>query len=230
MFVGKTQTRTVAGYGTDFATAFGESYDAVPSGYSTFPTTSILENRAFWGPGYYHLAGRRVGVASPGKPVRLVFNFKTRQLKFDDYTANGALATNQWAHKSYFGIIKFDSELGQLCGVLGVDNKAILGEVRANVMYKITNIYQYRWVSGAANQKPTIYGSNIGASEAVAGDALGWISVPSLKAVRDAYAHPAATPETAFGALSISSRHETYTNPILDCAGDVAIPSVFVHP
>lgn len=183
----------------------------------------------YWSPVNYKLAGRRTGVASVGKPVRLVYKFRTRKFKYDDYTGTNFLTQGVFPDKTYFLIVKADGELGQICGVKSAANQPILGEVNSNYIVKVTTFYRYRWVAGAANQKPTIYGSNLGTNESVSEDALCWTSVPSLKATRFA-AGLDTTTLTSFGALDAFSKHQTTLNPPEDCAGDQYVPTVAVAP
>lgn len=221
--------KSTAGSGTDFTNAWSQSYDAIPTGYASYPTTSLLENRNFWTTNYNKLAGRRTGVARPGKPVRLTFKFKTRRLTYEEYANAAATFTNVlYPSKSYQYVVKFDGELGQICGVKSAVNQPILGEVNSNLMFKTTTFYRYTWVAGSANQKPTIYGSNLGTGESVDEDALCWTSVPALKATRHAAGVDTSAGLPSFGALDITSRHEANINFKEDCAGGTYLPGVTV--
>lgn len=231
MFTRRTAAaKSTSGAGTDFTNTWSQSYDAVPTGYSTFPTTSALENRTYWSTFYNKLAGRRTGVARPGRPVRLTFKFKTRRLTYTEYAAGSAFTNYIYPNKSYQYLLKVDGELGQICGVKSAVNQPILGEVNGNFMIKTTTFYRYKWVAGSANQKPTIYGSNLGANESVNEDALCWTTVPSLKAPRYAAGQDTSAGLPNFGALDLDSRHEANLNWVRDCTGDRYEPIVEVLP
>lgn len=169
-------------------------------------------------------------MAHPGKPVRIVYKFRTRKLTYEEYANSTAALTDAlFPNKTYFFAVKFDGELGQICGVKDGSNQPILGEVNGNFMFKSTQFYRYKWVSGSANQKPTIYGSNIGLGESVNEDAICWTSVPALKATRVAAGldAPAVDP-TSFGALDMQSRHMTDLNPYMNCTGETREPTVLI--
>jgi len=219
---------------TTFATAWTASYDALPAAYPNFPSTSLLENRSFWSPNYFKLAGRRTGIARPGRPVRLTFKFKTRRLTYDEYSNSSGVPSFAGVHfkdKTYSYVMKFSGEMGQACGTDGVGNKPILTEINGNIMVKRTTFYRYTWAPGSANQKPTIYGSVLGSGESVNEDALCWTSVPALKATRAAAGIDiTGAGGVYFGALDIQSRHQTTLNPYADCVGDLLLPQVEIPP
>jgi len=224
---GRTGSATLAATATAFAGAWAQSYDARSTGFEFFPDTSILENTTFfdslnnpWVP-----TGRITGTVRVGSPKRYILKYKTRAFRYAEYSVGTFLTEGQAGGKSYLHIIKVRGERGQVCGTKGANNQPILTEMGSPVMVKVRCTYYYRWVPG--NNRPTIYGSNLGPSEGVNEDARQWVGVPALKAQRAAQATDVIDVNfTNWGGQDLRSKHESLINPIWDCTGGVFIPQV----
>lgn len=220
--------RSVTNYGTNFAAAWAQSYDSRPTGFEAFPDTSLLQNYAFWSG---KIAGgdkvtKRVAIkVGVGRPKRYTFRFATRTFRFEDYSSGGFLTTPGAAPgKSYTAVFKLHGEKGQVCGVKSAVNQPILTEIGAMYMVKVRSYYFYRFVAG--NNRPTIYGSNLGTNETVNEDALSWIGVPALRAQRYNVSFDVAAGYPEWGGASEFTRQEVNINPTADCAGGLFTPTV----
>lgn len=227
---GRTGASTLAAIQTTFANSWAQSYDSVPTGYNLFPDTSILENTAFFEQQTVKFIPTkrlsiRVGV---GKPRRIIFKYKTRTFRYAEYSQGTFLTEGQVGGKSFLYLFKVRGERGQVCGVESGVNKPILTELGTGFMIKQRDHYFYRWEAG--NNRPTVYGSNIGANESVAEDALQWVGVPALKAQRFAAAADTSVGYVNWGGQDVNSKHEANINPIMDCTGDSFTPAVSTAP
>lgn len=225
---GVTAAATLATLGTAFAAAWALSYDAVPSGFSTFPDTSLLQNTQWWqssnsGGGFKPIR-RITGRANVGQPRRYVFKFKTRRFKYQEYSASTFLTEGQVGGKTHALWTKVRAIRGQVCGVKSAVNQPILTEIGAPYMMKMRHYYFYRWVAG--NNRPTIYGSNLGTSESVNEDALSWIGVPALRSQRQSANIDPSAGFVDYGATDQDSLHQVGLNPIWNCEGERTTPSV----
>jgi len=224
---GANSVTTMATYATNFAASWSQSYDARPTGFEAFPDTSLLQNIKWWGKGSNNniKATRRLVVkVRVGKPKRLFFKFKTRQFNYDDYAQSTFLTEGMAAGKSYAFFMKCHGERGQVCGTLSAVNQPILTELGSPYMIKVRQYYFYRWLPG--NNRPTIYGSNLGPNEAVNEAALQWVGVNALKSQRYAAANDVFAAFPDWGGQDVYSKHEANINPIRDCAADALHPTV----
>jgi len=229
---GRVGTATLATTGTSFAAAWALTYDATPTGFSNFPDTSLLQNTQWWqsssfGAGWDPIR-RIAGRTGVGQPRRYVFKFRTRRFTYQEYAAGTFLTEGQVGGKSHALFVKTCAIPGQICGTLGANNQPILAELGTPFMMKLREYYFYRWVPG--NNRPTVYGSNYGNTEAVNEDARSWIGVPSLRAQRANTSNDVATDFPEWGAQDVYSKQEAQINPIRDCTGDSWTPTVIATP
>lgn len=233
-----TTAATIAQTITGYAAAWTASYDAQPSDYSFWPSTSVLENTPFWlghntangatnlKPSHYFK-----GKAEIGQARKFVFRFKTRRFRYDEYTNSTFLTDGAARGKSYRLVISMWGEPGQVCGVKSAVNQPMIAELGTQVILRHRAHYFYKWVAG--NNRPTVYGSQYATNESVDDEALGWVGVPALRAQRGgAYRLDAqdVAPYTDFGALYFERKHEAVINPVADCAGDLFTPTVDTTP
>lgn len=224
---GTVAVKTSAQLAADFTAAWAQSYDARPTGFEAFPDTSILQNVKFWrGTNQMMPTKRMVVRVKVGKPKRLFFRFKTRKFNFTEYSTSTFLTEGLSSGKSYSFFIKAHGERGQVCGTKSAVNQPILTELGAPYMMKVRQYYHYRWAAG--NNRPTIYGSNLGANESVNEDALSWIGVNALKSQRYNATQDASAGFPQWGAQDVSSKHEAQINPVEDCTGESYLPTVLV--
>lgn len=215
---------------TNWNNAWSQSFDARPTGYEAFPSTSLLENYKYWdnSSATANWPTRHVrAVVKVGKPWRMVSKYKTRVYRYEDYSQSTFLTEGMATFRTHYHMIKLSGERGQLCGVLdATTNQPILNEVSAMYMLRTRSFYYYRWVPG--NNRPSIYGAYLGDDETVANDALGWIGVPALKSQRLAGSTAVAAGYPNWGATGTFTKHEANINSIVDCTGDPQIPSVIL--
>jgi len=222
-----SSTTTTATLAANFSSTWAQSFDALPTGFQFFPETSLLENYRFWNKSsnnQIRAIRRFKTTVHVGKPKRFVFKFKKRTFRFEDYSQGTFLTEGFAAGKSIGFAIKCHGERGQVCGVKSTVNQPILTELGTPVMWKFREHYFYRWVAG--NNRPTIYGSNLGSGETVDEGALGWVGVPALKAQRYAGSNDVAAGYPQWGALDFTSKHEAMINPVDDCTGNPYNPVV----
>lgn len=229
---------TIAQVITGFASAWTGAYDAQPTDYSFWPSTSVLENTPFWTgkisstgatnlkPTHYYK-----GKAEIGQAKKFVFRFKTRRFAYDDYVNSTFLTDGMVQNKSYRALLSVWGEPGQVCGVKGANNQPMISELGTDYIMRIRRHYFYKWVPG--NNRPTVFGAQWPTTESVDDEALGWIGVPALRAQRGgAYRLDAedVAPFTGYGALSAIRRHEANLNFSHDCTGDQFTPVVSTAP
>lgn len=227
---GRTGTGTLASTSASFNNAWAQSYDARPTGYEFFPDTSILENTAFFNSQIVKfIPTKRISVVVPvGKPKRIILKFRTRIFRFAEYSQGTFLTEGHVGGKSYMYILKCRGERGQVCGVKSAVNQPILTELGAPMMMKQREHYFYKWIAG--NNRPTVYGSNLGTNETVAEDALQWVGVNALKSQRFAPSTDTSAGFPGWGGQDPNSKHEVNINPVIDCAGDTLVPTVSTAP
>lgn len=228
--VGRTGTGTLATIGTTFNNAWAQSYDARPTGYEYFPDTSILENSAFFNSQITKfIPTKRLSFVVPvGKPKRIILKFRTRKFRYAEYSQSTFLTEGQVGGKSYMYILKTRGERGQVCGVKSAVNQPILTELGSPFMMKQRDHYFYKWIAG--NNRPTIYGSNLGTNESVSEEARQWTGVYALKAQRFAAATDTSVGFNDWGGTDVYSKHEVNINPIYDCTEGPFYPAVTAPP
>lgn len=221
-----TGTSSLATTGTNFTAAWATSYDARPTNFENFPDTSLLENVSYWSSANaaWTPTRRITGRAEVGRPRRYVFKFKTRRFNFQEYSQGTFLTQGQVSGKTFGLFTKTRAIPGQVCGVLSAVNQPILTEIGTNYMMKTRSYYFYRWEAG--NNRPTVYGSNLGTNESVDEDAFSWIGVPALRAQRRNLSNDVAAGFPDWGGASVAVKHEANINPIYDCVGTPFIPEV----
>lgn len=223
---------TTATLAANFSSTWAQSFDARPTGFESFPDTSMLENYRFWDRGTNNTikpVKRWVARIKVGKPRRFIFKFKTRVYRYEDYSQGTMISTGGMMQgKTNYIFMKVKSERGQVCGVKSAVNQPILTEIGAPYMIKIREHYFYRWVAG--NNRPTIYGLNLAATESVNEDALSWIGVNALKAQRFNQAFDVSAGYPSWGGQDSQTHHEANINFTTNCAGEVAVPQVAVGP
>lgn len=214
--------------GTKFISAWTQSYDAQPTDFADFPSTSVLQNLKFWGgnssPGY-RPTRRIVTTVRVGRPKRLTFRFKTRRFTFEDYSQGTFLSEGMARGRTYFAVVKYHAERQQVCGILDMEAAPLMTEGGAQFITKIRQFYFYRWIPG--NNRPTVYGNYTGADEIIEEDARSWIGVPALKAQRFSGPNTFSDP-SSFGGLGVHNKHEALINPMTTCNGTATIPVVAV--
>lgn len=216
------KNNTIAQAASAYALSWTNSWDAIPTGFETFPDTRILQNYSFWSgaaAGGYKATKRRTFKVRVGRPKRYTFRFATRTFKYEDYASTGFLTGAASAPNKSFGIVwKVAGERGQVCGLKNGAEFAFLNEVGATYMVRIRDYYFYRWVPG--NNRPTVYGSNLSeeAKESIPAGQASFVGVPSQKAQRYSYG-TVQVPGTAWGAVDFRTRQEVQANPIIDCDG-----------
>lgn len=230
----EAHTNTVAGTATDFDNQWAATFDARPSGFEEYPFISIKANKAFFGTnggrGRYKGSKEINFNILPGQPYSIKTSWASK-LTYEDYanlpgTPIIALASGGgFRNCTKVIIVRVHGEDAQLCGTLAAASTPILGAAGAQCMMVVRTRYFYKWAPG--NNRPTIYGSNLGVDEAVSNSAESWVAVPALKAQR-AVGLPNAI--IGHGALNPNSRHEANINFALDCAGDDFTPQVSVLP
>lgn len=219
---------TLANAATGYASAWTGSYDAQPTDYSFWPSTSVLENAPFWTgrvsttgaanlrPTHYYKGKIEIGQAK-----RFVFRFKTRRFTYDEYTNSTFLTDGMARNKSFRCLISCWGDPGQVCGVKSAVNQPIIAELGTQYIMRVRSHYFYKWIAG--NNRPTVYGSQYASNESVDDEALGWLGVPALRAQR-AGAYRFDSEEGAgfpgFGAQRPQRKHEVevgVATPIEDC-------------
>jgi len=231
---GALSTNTLATDSSQFDNSWGDSYDARPTGYENWSTTSSLRNYAAWSPSAipgWKVSHHGFGSAPVGKPVKLRFKFKTRRFTFQDYASSTFLNAGLVKNKSYRINLRFWGEHGQVCGTLSAVNQPILTTVGTQFMVRTIVHHEYRWIPG--NNRPTVYGTQYGTNEAVDDEAYGWYGVNSLKAQRGGAVQIDAELAAGFpgyGGLGLFRKHEAWINPVIDCTGDAGIPTVDAGP
>lgn len=216
--------------GTKFINAWSQSYDAVPTGFPDFPSTSVLQNLKFWGgnssPGY-RPTRRIVTTVRVGRPKRFTFRFKTRRFTFEDYSQGTFLSEGMARGRTVFAVVKYTAVRQQVCGIIDMDAAPVLTEGPGQFMTKIRQFFFYRWIPG--NNRPTIYGDHAGADEIIDDDAHGFIGVPALRAQRFSGPLTFGSP-AAFGGLDTQMKHEVNANPTATCNGNPFVPNVIANP
>lgn len=230
---GAGTTNDLTGDSNNFSTAWGDSYDARPSGYEFWSSTSLLRNYAAWTKGSI-LSRRPVfhgfGVAPVGKPLKLRFPFRTRYFRFQDYSSSTFLTSGQIANKSFRVLLRVWGEHGQICGestAVPAVPTPVIHTVGAPFMTKTVQHYNYRFIPG--NNRPTVYGSNFDEDMTIDAEANGWLGINALKAQRGAaYSRDievsAGYPN--FGALAVNRKPETNINPVDSCETTTFRPDV----
>lgn len=217
---------TIADLGTNFISAWGQSYDNRPTDFEDFPSTSLLQNLKFWGGNNtrgYRPTRRIVTTVGVGRPKRITLRFKTRRFTYEDYSGAGFLTEGMARGRTVFAIVKYHAERQQVCGVIDMDAAPILTEGGGQFMTKIRQYYFYRWIPG--NNRPTVYGGYTGADEVIEETARSWIGVPALRAQRFSGPYTFANP-SSFGGLDPTIKHEANINPNSTCNGTAYIPTV----
>lgn len=190
-YVVHTPYSSVTASGTDAATswdtAWEDTYDTLPTNYSTFPSTSLLENLSYWKnrasysrrPTHY-----ATGKIEIGRAERFIFKFKTRAFRFNDY-ANGSFLSNDGMvpNKSYRMFLSVWGEPVQVCGDDGTENaRPMVAEAGTPFMVRVRRHYFYKWIPG--NNRPSVYGAQIPTGWDVPVTAQGFIGIPALRAQR----------------------------------------------
>jgi len=217
---------TITDITTTFDASWAQSYDDFPTDYQSWPSTSVLENFKFWDARNLRSlrpTSRIVAKVGVGRPKRFTFRFKTRRFTWEDYSQGTFLTDGYAKNKSFFLCMRTTAERQQVCGVKSAVNQPILTEGGSQVMVKVRQFYFYRWIPG--NNKPTIYGSNLGPNETVSNIAYSWIGVPAQRAQRFSGPYAFGNMDT-FGGLNRYAKNEAAINPVLDCPGDPWIPEV----
>lgn len=215
---------------TTFSTSWAQSFDTVPTLFAFYPSTSLLQNHAFWGArtsGGLKATARRIGTARVGRVKRIRFRFATRRFDFATYSSSSFLTGGQAKDKSHRAIMRFWGERGQVCGVKSAVNTPLLSEVGTQFIVRQRQHYFYRWVAG--NNKASVYGDQMALNESVNVAAVGFIGVPALKAQRGGAFSAAAEVGAGFpeyGALNPHRKLEVDINPLYDCVPDPYVPQV----
>jgi len=229
-------TESISGLATNWAADWLASYDIYPTGnamqpaFPDWPSTDVLENTRFW-VGRKPLR-RRVGVASPGKP--LVIRSKSRRpiiFTWAEYTFSTFLTTGAVRNKGWRSVTKAITEVGQVCGVKDASNFSVAAPVPGSYQFSRRIKYTYSWSSGGNNVAPSVYGllyedTATGVSQS-APYPMAVVGIPSLKAFRKADGIGLVNPNDT---MSYELRQEANINPVGDCAGDVVVPRVQVEP
>lgn len=215
-----TVTSTISGVSTEYSTQFANNWDAVPTGYENYPSNKIGINKAFFGTGNVGLGRYRKGKEVqfrilPGQTYNIREAFSAK-VEYQDYALSGWLASVSGGflkNRSRLLIVRIRGEEGQVCGLDGaLAATPVLAPVPAVSLIRTRHYYQYKWAGG--NNRPTVYGSNLGADESVPATAHGFIGIPGIKAQR--YAAGAAA--NAFGALDYTAHQEAQLNFGATCA------------
>lgn len=231
---GSGVNQTVANDIASFTTGWGDSYDARPTGYENWPATSLLRNYAAWSgrsPAGFKPTHHGFGTAPVGKPLKLRFRFKTRAFQYQDYTSSTFLTDGMIRNKSHRVVVRFWGEHGHVCGVIGANDQPILQTVGTQVLLKTTETYSYKWLAG--NNRPTVYGTQLGTGETIDNEAHAGIGINALKATRGGNYRMNAQETTSFpnfGWLHEFRRQEAQLNPEIDCTGGKFTPSVSLLP
>lgn len=230
---------------TKFATSWAYSFNTRASGYEFFPTTKLGENWAFFDKrlnGFIKSRVKRFVIPANGYK-RIIFRHKETSYNWLDWAILNGSATALTAFKSTFYVFRVCSEQGIVCGVSSYSGAnppvggiyPVIAPVGADLIYKITNKYQYRINPSKPMPFQTgswlaQYGNSVyPGTETVSVTAPGWIGMPSHKGFRftETKNNAADTPPnfTTFGPAAVTNATAfnmgvPIINPIYDCAGD----------
>jgi len=219
------------------------SYDVVPTGYESFPGSSLSANKVWWG-----TAGLFTKKGKGRKGREVSFSLRTGQhldiyqrsackFKWEDYAGNSvspipgtglpAPSPVSAADGGFFRgrtsniVYRVHGELGQTCGVSGGSDIPILTATGTNFLVQDRSWFQYKWAAG--NNKPSIYGSWQPAGTTVPTGANSFIGVPEIKSMRAGTRFGAPVP---FGGLDLAQHQESNINFLKDCNGNLTTPGV----
>lgn len=214
--------QTVAAFGTQWDAAILQTYDVsptTPTAVDLWPSFRMGHNRAFWGKLYRTVAKYKLDFG-PGRPQQVIFKPGTKVFDQQDYNfaTGGWLSTNGGTPgKTFYAMYRFWCEKGQICAdtAVGVDN-AMIGEVSTDMMVQTRQHYTYKWCPG--NNKPSWFGSQIGAAESLGTQQSTFVGVPALKVPRfSASGYNGLISVTQFGAQHPTSRLEVNDHFVPGC-------------
>lgn len=237
---------------SSFTNAWSQSWQTRQSGFEQFPSTQIKQNWAFFDPRYAGvkvLRYKRVTVPANGIRVVTFKHSKPTVINWLDWNELSN-ACDVLGYKSTFYVMRMRSETGIVCGVSSYAGAnppvggiyPIISPVGADVGIRVNNYYSFRWFPGPS--MPTQYGSWLSllntatypGTESITATTAGWVRDPNNKISRYIATSNTASnvppdytvwgPYKQIGGMVVNTAVPTNINPILDCAGDRAVPHV----
>jgi len=220
---------------------YARQYDKAPTAFTNFYTNKILPCGTYFGTnGRQRVVGKEVSFSLRTGQRKVITVHNSIKLTYADYAAIADSTTGgsptpsplsaanggYFKNKTYTVFVSLSGEQSQLCGTLALENTPLLTSNRGAGLMMSRAWYQYKWAPG--NNRPSYYGSILGAGETVSADAYGWIGIPESKSMR--FAGGNTGDSTSWGGLDGDAKFEVDINPTFDCTGDRFTPSVSILP